>query len=70
MKYIIYFLMVIVLYCLGSACFYMLKGQDAEKMARALTWRIGLSLLIFVFLMIGFVMGWLVPHQLILGPAH
>lgn len=70
MKYFIYLLMVIVLYCLGSACFYMLKGQDAEKMVKALTWRIGLSLLIFVILIIGYFMGWLVPHQLNLGSAH
>ncbi|MDQ2993822.1 MAG: twin transmembrane helix small protein [Pseudomonadota bacterium] len=65
MKYIIYILMLVVLYCLGSASYYMLKSQDAEKMAKALTWRIGLSLLIFVLLFVGFAMGWLVPHQLI-----
>ena len=38
--------------------------QSAEKFARALTWRIGLSLLIFVIIVTGCFWGWLTPHGL------
>lgn len=65
MKYVIFALMLLVLYSLGSASFYMLRTRDAKKMAVALTWRIGLSLLIFVLLFVSFSLGWWHPHQIL-----
>ena len=55
----------IVLYCLASASYYMItKQSDGTKMAKALTWRISLSMGIFLLLLLGFSMGWLHPHSL------
>ena len=65
MKYLIFALMLMVLYSLGSASFYMLRGRDSKKMAVALTWRIGLSLLIFVLLFVAFAAGWWRPHEIL-----
>jgi len=65
MKYIIIALMLMVIYSLGSASFYLLSSRDSKKMAVALTWRIGLSLLIFVLLFVAFAVGWWHPHQIL-----
>jgi cytochrome bd-type quinol oxidase subunit 1 len=67
MKYVIFALMSMVLYSLGSASYYMLKGRDSEKMAKALTWRIVLSLAIFILLFVAFAAGWLRPHEILMG---
>ena len=64
-KFVIFALLVVVLYCLGSALYFMLKGKsDGTQMAKALTWRISLSLLVFILLLISFLMGWIHPHGL------
>ncbi len=65
MKYVIFVLMLLVLYSLGSASFYMLSAKDSEKMAIALTWRIGLSILIFILLFVAFALGWWHPHEIL-----
>lgn len=65
MKYVVFALMLMVLYFLGSASFYLLRSRDSEKMARALTWRIGLSMLIFTLLVIAAVVGWWEPHSIL-----
>jgi hypothetical protein len=67
MKYVIFALMLMVLYSLGSASYYMLKARDSEKMAKALTWRIGLSLVIFILLFVAFAAGWWRPHEILMS---
>lgn len=58
-----YILLAVILYCLGSSAYYMVsKKHDSNKMARALTWRISLSILVFVLLIVGFFLGWIHPH--------
>ena len=53
LKMIVVALLIIILYCLGSAAFYLVKdGGSPEKMAKALSWRIVLSLLLFLFLIV------------------
>ena len=48
---------------LGSALFYMVRGpQDSRRMARALAIRVGLSITLFVMLMLGFYFG-LIPGR-------
>lgn len=70
MKLIIVIILAIILYCLGSALFYMVgRRGDARKMAVALTWRISLSIALFIFLFIAYQLGWVHPHPLILGPV-
>jgi DUF2909 family protein len=63
-KAIIIILFIFILYALGSALFFLVKGDDSERMVKALTWRIGLSLLLFLILMISFAMGWITPNNI------
>ncbi len=53
-----------IIFSLGSALFHLIKGKDEEqsrKTAKALTFRIGLSLLLFVFLIIAMALGLFQP---------
>jgi hypothetical protein len=62
-KLIIFAFVLAIFYCLGSALFHMLsRHKTPEKMAGALTWRITLSITLFLLLILGFSMGWLQPH--------
>ena len=38
------------------------KSESSLKMARALTIRIGLSILLFVLLLVAWQLGWIQPH--------
>lgn len=50
---------------LGSAAVFMLRGRgDSRRMARALAWRVGLSVGLFVLLMAGYFFGLLQPGRL------
>jgi len=69
MKLIIGALFLVVLYCLGSAAYLMMKDSaHPERMAKALTWRISVSLLLFVLLIVGYYTGWIMPHGLPVKP--
>jgi hypothetical protein len=62
-KGLIIFLLVLVFFSLGSGLFYLVRDKgDANRVVKALTWRIGLSLLLFVLLLIAFAGGWVKPH--------
>jgi hypothetical protein len=48
---------------LGSALLHLVRGTgDSKKMARALTIRVGLSVLLFVLLLVAYWLGWIQPH--------
>jgi len=47
---------------LGSAFFQLARGGDSQKLLRSLTWRIGLSVALFVLLLLASWMGWIHPH--------
>jgi Protein of unknown function (DUF2909) len=48
---------------LGSALVYLVRGKgDSKKMALALTIRVGLSILLFVLLLLAWSLGWIQPH--------
>jgi hypothetical protein len=50
-------------FSLGQAMFTMARGPDASgAMVRALTRRVAISVLLFVFNMVGWKLGWLQPH--------
>ncbi|MEO6186197.1 MAG: twin transmembrane helix small protein [Steroidobacteraceae bacterium] len=50
---------------LGSALFQLSRGTgDSQKMLRALTWRIGLSVGLFLLLLLAWRMGYIRPHGL------
>ena len=63
-KIVILSLLLIVLASLGSALVAMAKGDKSDKMLKSLTWRIGLSVCIFILLLIGQAMGLITPHGL------
>ncbi len=48
---------------LGSALFHLSSGKgDSKKMARALTIRVGLSLVLFILLIVAWYNGLITPH--------
>ena len=50
---------------LGSAAVFMLRSRgDSTRMAKALTWRVGLSVALFLLLMIGYYFGFFQPGRL------
>lgn len=62
-KAIIIIFLLFIFYALGSALYFLMRDRgDSTRIVKALTWRIGLSVVLFVFLMIAFAMGWLAPH--------
>jgi hypothetical protein len=54
-----------IVWSLGTALFHLSKPTaNPDKMLRALTWRISLSLGLFVLLLVAGRAGWIVPHGL------
>lgn len=68
MKVIIVLALAAILTALASAGLLMLRKQDDREnarsagMARALAWRVGLSVALFAFVMLSWWMGWIAPH--------
>ena len=69
-KIIIVALLLIVLGSLASAAVFLIKDTgDSKRTVKALTWRIGLSVALFVLLLFAGYMGWIQPHgALPVGP--
>ena len=67
-KLIIVLVFIAVLYNLGAALFYMMtdKGQSG-RMAKSLTWRIGLSVGLILLVILGIFTGWIEPHGIAVG---
>jgi cytochrome bd-type quinol oxidase subunit 2 len=64
-KILIIIILFAIVFSLGSALFHLSRGrteEDSRKMARALTVRIGLSLALFVLLMLAWYTGLLHPN--------
>ena len=62
-KAIIILVMLIILFCLGSGMVFLVRDEGKTKRTvKALTWRIGLSIILFLFLFLAFSMGWIKPH--------
>lgn len=68
-KVIIILFMISIFYALGSALYFLIRDTkgDSTRIVKALTWRIGLSFVLFLFLMIAFAMGWITPHGVVGG---
>ncbi|MBT8091920.1 MAG: twin transmembrane helix small protein [Gammaproteobacteria bacterium] len=62
MKYIVLLLLAAIVISLGTGLFY-LRREDADspKMLRALEVRVGLSLVLVLFLLASYFLGWIVP---------
>lgn len=63
-KFVIIVMLLAIIWNLGAALLHMFRRREGEetRMARALTWRILLSLLLFGLLMLGVFTGVLRPH--------
>jgi len=52
-----------ILYNLGAGLYFMMVDKGTTgRTARALTWRIGLSVALILAVMLGIWMGWITPH--------
>jgi Protein of unknown function (DUF2909) len=65
-KWFVVCVLVVIFYCLISALYYLLYRKDVVHVVKALSWRIGLSVLLFAFLFLAYGLGWIHPHPL--GP--
>jgi len=66
-KILIIVFLVVILYSLASALVFLVKDHgEGDRTVKRLTWRIGLSLVLFVFLWVAYQLGWVQPHQ---GPV-
>lgn len=62
MKYVVFVLLAAIVISLGTGLFY-LRREDADspKMLRALEVRVGLSLVLILFLVASYFLGWIEP---------
>lgn len=57
-------LLIAIVVSLGSALFHLSRsGGDSKKMARALTIRVGLSVALFILLLVAWYFGLITPNQ-------
>jgi hypothetical protein len=62
-KIVIISVMLVILIALGSGLVYLIKDSGkTHRTVQALTFRIGLSIVLFIGLILGFYFGWLTPH--------
>ena len=66
LKLIIVLLLLVILYNLGAGLYYMMtdKGKT-NRTVRALTWRIGLSVLLILLVIVGIATGVIQPHGVV-----
>ncbi len=64
MRYVVILLLIAILVSLGSALLPVFRDdpQNARRAVKALTWRVALSVLLFVLLMGGHYFGWITGH--------
>ncbi len=66
-KILIIVFLIIILYSLGSALVFLVKDHgEGDRMVNRLSWRIGLSLVLFLFLWGAYQLGWIEPNS---GPV-
>ena len=64
-KYFIIFVMLIILFALGSGLVFLVRDKGkTNRTVKALTWRVGLSLTLFLFLFLAFCLGLIQPHAI------
>jgi hypothetical protein len=64
-KIVVILILLIIIVSLGGGLVYLLKDRNrSHRAARALTFRIGLSLALLFFLVLAYNVGWLHPHGL------
>jgi putative copper export protein len=68
-KYLVVAMLVLILISLGKALYHLTRSKpdDAGKMVKALAWRIGLSVALFVLLIVAYYSGWIDPPHVTPG---
>ena len=61
--------MMLILISLGKGLFHLTSTRpgDGKKMVKALAWRIGLSVALFVLLIVAYYNGWIEPQRVTPG---
>ncbi len=68
MKIVIVIAIIGILAALAAAGFFMLKNKRGPRnMARALTVRIGVSVALFLFILLSYYLGWIEPTGMPIG---
>jgi hypothetical protein len=64
-KYFVIVILLLIIVSLGKALFHLSSGKPADsgKMVKALAWRIGLSVFLFVLLIVAYTQGWIAPQH-------
>ncbi len=63
-KILIIVLLIMILFSLGRAMFYFMRQEpDSNKTLSSLKWRVGLSVSLFVVLIVAFLTGVIQPHS-------
>ena len=64
-KYLVIGVLILIIASLGKALYHLSssKPEDSAKMVKALTLRIGLSVGLFVLLIVGYYLGWITPQR-------
>ena len=64
-KIVIIFMMLAILFSLFRALYFLATSdKDSKKTVTNLSWRIGLSIGLFVLIIAAMMMGWIEPHGL------
>lgn len=62
-KFIVVIFLIAILYSLGTALVFLVRNKEhSEDVVKALTWRISLSLGLFILLFVAYALGWIQPH--------
>ena len=62
-KIIVIAVMIIIVGVLASSLIFLVRDKGSSKRTvTALTWRISLSLILFLFLLLAFKLHWIAPH--------
>jgi hypothetical protein len=68
-KYLVVAMLVLILISLAKALFHLTSGKSeaGAAMVKALAWRIGLSVALFVLLIVAYYSGWIDPQRVVPG---
>jgi hypothetical protein len=68
-KILVVIMLVLILISLGKALFHLTRTtpDDGTKMVKALAWRIGLSMALFLLLLVAYYSGWIHPSHMVPG---
>ena len=64
-KYLVIAILLLIIASLGKALFHLSSSApgNSGKLVQALSWRIGLSVFLFVLLLVAYTQGWIQPQH-------